>query len=61
VAAPRKADRTIAFLRMAAIELRRIAENEPQINGEIRYIADQLEAQANDLAQAGGYERVGFV
>lgn len=40
---------TVAFLRMAAIELRRIAERTPDIAGEILHIAAQLEADADEL------------
>jgi hypothetical protein len=40
----------IAFLRMSAIELRRIAERAPDITDQLRHIARQLEAEANDLA-----------
>jgi hypothetical protein len=49
--------RTIAFMRLAAIELRRIAERDPDLAGELRRIADQLDADADDLertARPGG-------
>ena len=49
---PRVVDNTIRFLRMAAIELRRIAERAPEIADELRYIADQLDDDANDLERA---------
>ncbi|TMK30806.1 MAG: hypothetical protein E6G69_09270 [Alphaproteobacteria bacterium] len=59
----RSAGRTIAFMRLAAIELRRIAERDPDLAielrriaerdpdlaGELRRIADQLDADADDL------------
>jgi hypothetical protein len=45
---------TIAFMRMAAIELRRIAERDPDLAGELRRIADQLDADADDLEQTAG-------
>jgi hypothetical protein len=45
-------DNTIRFLRMSAIELRRIAERAPDIAAELRHIADQLDADANDLERA---------
>ena len=45
----RRARDTQAFLRMAAIELRRIAERSPDIASELYHIARQLEADANDL------------
>ena len=48
----RAVDNTIRFLRMAAIELRRIAERAPDIAPELHHIADQLDADANDLQKA---------
>jgi hypothetical protein len=42
---------TQAFLRMAAIELRRIANEAPDIAGELCHIAQKLEAEVADLAQ----------
>ena len=50
----RAVDNTIRFLRMAAIELRRIAERAPEIASELHHIADQLDADANDLQRAAG-------
>ena len=50
----RAVDNTIKFLRMAAIELRRIAERAPDVADELRHLADQLDADARDLGQAGG-------
>jgi hypothetical protein len=41
---------TQAFLIMAAIELRRIAERAPDIAIELRHVAQQLEADVEDLA-----------
>ena len=41
---------TGVFLRMAAIELRRIAEQAPEIARELQYIAQKLDAEARDLA-----------
>ena len=38
------------FLRMAAIELRRIAEEAPDIASELRHVAQQAEAEAENLA-----------
>jgi type II secretory pathway component PulF len=46
----RAVDNTIAFLRMTAVELRRIAERSPEVAEELRRIADKLDADANDLA-----------
>ena len=41
---------TVAFLRMAAVEARRIAERAPAIADELRYLASQLESEADELA-----------
>lgn len=41
---------TIFFLRMAAIELRRLAERFPEIANALLPIAQQLDAEADDLA-----------
>jgi hypothetical protein len=46
----RRVQDTQVFLRMAAIELRRIAEQAPDIAGELRHMAQKLEADAEDLA-----------
>lgn len=45
---------TIQFLRMAAIELRRIADRAADVSDELRHIASQLDADANDLDRASG-------
>ena len=45
---------TIAFMRMAAIELRRVAERDPDLAGELRRIADQLDTDADELEQSAG-------
>jgi hypothetical protein len=42
---------TIPFLRMAAIEMRRIAEAAPDVAERLRIIADKLDAEANDLSR----------
>ena len=42
---------TEVFLRMAAVELRRIAEQAPDIAVELRHVAQQLDAEAEDLAR----------
>ena len=39
----------IAFLRMAAIEMRNLANEAPEIAPQLRQIADKLEADAADL------------
>ena len=46
----RRMQDTQVFLRMAVLELRRIAEQAPDIAGELRYVAQQLEAEAEGLA-----------
>jgi type II secretory pathway component PulF len=48
----RRVQNTQVFLRMAAIELRRIAERSPEIAIELRHAAQQLEAEAEDLVAA---------
>ena len=47
----RRVKDTQVFLRMAALELRRIAEQTPDIAVEARLIAQKLEAEAADLAR----------
>ena len=53
----RAVDNTIRFLRLAAIELRRLAERAPDISAELHHVADQLEADAADLERASGPSR----
>ena len=48
----RAVDNTIKFLRMAAIELRDIAERAPDIAAELHHMANQLDADADDLEKA---------
>ena len=55
----RAVDNTIRFLRLAAIELRRLAERAPDISAELHHVADQLEADAADLERAAGPARNG--
>jgi hypothetical protein len=45
----RAIDNTIGFLRMTAVELRRIAVRSPEVAEELRRIADKLDADADDL------------
>lgn len=40
---------TIRFLRMAASELRRLAERIPEVADELQSMARQLDAEADDL------------
>ena len=53
----RAVDNTIRFLRMSAIELRRLAERAPDIAAELHHIADQLDADASDLERAANRPR----
>ena len=46
----RQVKETQMFLRMAVIELRRIAEQAPDIAVELGHVAQKLEAEAEDLA-----------
>ena len=48
----RAVDNTIKFLRMSAIELRRLAERAPDISAELQHIAEQLDADADELEAA---------
>jgi len=41
----------LAFLKLTAVELRRIAERVPEIANYLRYIADQIEADAANVAR----------
>jgi len=45
----RRAQDAQVFLRMAAIELRRLAEEDPDIAAEVRRVAQELEVEAEDL------------
>jgi methyl-accepting chemotaxis protein len=45
-----RSDNTVRFLRMTAGQLRRLAERVPEIADELRTMAQQLEAEADDLA-----------
>jgi len=58
---PRKIDYTVVFMRMAATELRHVAETVPDIAVQLRYIADQLETEAADLRHVARRNEVGFV
>jgi len=41
----------VAFLRMAVQELRRLAQEIPQIDARLSQVAHQIEAEANGLSQ----------
>jgi hypothetical protein len=45
----RAVDNTIRFSRMAAIELRRIAERESEIAEDLRRIAEKIDTDADEL------------
>jgi hypothetical protein len=47
----RSIDHEIAFLRMAAIELRRVAERAAEVGDELRHMADQFEADTEELGK----------
>ena len=44
---PRVLRQHLAFLRLTIIELRRIAEREPQMAVYLRHIADQIDTEAD--------------
>jgi hypothetical protein len=44
---------TLRFVRVAAAELREIAEQTPDIAVELRRIADELEAEVSDIEKRG--------
>ena len=46
----RRVQDTQVFLRMAALQLRRISEQAPDISLELEHVVKQLEAEAADLA-----------
>ena len=46
----RKDQNTAAFLRMAATQLRQLAEHAPDIASELRHMAGQLDAEADELS-----------
>jgi hypothetical protein len=54
----RRAQHTATFLRMAAIEIRRMAEHAPYIEVALRHVARQLETEANDLAASLTHETI---
>ena len=45
----RRDEHRMAFLRMAAAQLRELASEEPRIARELCHIADQLKAEASDM------------
>ena len=53
----RRVQNTQVFLRLAAAELRRIADQELNIAAELRQMAQQLVAEAEDLARHDANQR----
>ena len=51
----------IAFLRQTASELRETASRDPELAQALRHMADQIDAEADDLAKATGLSGVGFI
>jgi hypothetical protein len=47
----RALDQAIAFLRMTAIELRRLARQAPAITEHLRQVSNQLDAEADHLSR----------
>jgi hypothetical protein len=45
----RNQEYTIAFLRLTAVEMGHLAKRAPEIAGELRHIARQLQREADDL------------
>ena len=50
----RAIDNTVGFMRMTAVELRRIAERSPEVAEELRRIAEKLDADADELSRRAG-------
>ena len=55
----RSIDHETAFLRIAAIQLRRIAERAPEVREELRHMAGQFEADADALEKRFSGPRAG--
>ena len=55
----RAIDNTVGFMRMTAIELRRIAERAPEVADELHRIADKLDTDADELAGRAGSQSRG--
>jgi len=47
---------TVVFLQIAAIELRTLARRAPEIAEELRHMAWELDAEAQDLAGADDHD-----
>ena len=46
---PERVGYTVMFLRMTATEMRKLAENTPEIARELGHIADQVQGEAESL------------
>jgi methyl-accepting chemotaxis protein len=46
---PGRVGYTVMFCRMTATEMRKLAENTPEIARELRHIAEQVQAEAESL------------
>jgi hypothetical protein len=54
--------KTIIFLRMATIEMRRLgASGDPPAPDQLRHMADKCEAEANELSDRFGIDRDGLL
>ena len=49
----RSSRNTITFLRMAAVQLRTLVERAPGIAAELQHMANQFDAEAKELEDAG--------
>ena len=47
---PKRVGYTVMFLRMTATEMRKLAENTPEIARELGQIAEQVQVEADSLA-----------
>jgi hypothetical protein len=57
---PNRVSFTITFLRMAATQMRELAQGTPEVARELGQIADQLHAEADSLARhIGAYRSSG--
>ena len=54
-------DQHLMFLRLTAIELRRLADREPRMSTYLWHVADQIEGDAHDVAEHADRPPGGFV
>jgi hypothetical protein len=50
---PLREQHTVAFLKMAAVQLRHLAKRAPDVASELLGVAEQLEAESADIEQRG--------